>query len=193
MRMEEAKCPYCGATLRSAICSYCGSVIEGFSEEQTYNEYVTKKARKAKITFFNTFFPMIFAVSFGCVPLIMLGQRNMVASFGFEEMTGVFTEFMIFGGVFGLIGLVAAIIVLRSVLSAICVSALGTDYLATVCGYSKSSYTVNNNSVYSVKLLMNRDGERYYIYLDTGMVEKRYMIGSTVTVRNYNNLYKIIE
>ena len=67
----QTHCASCGAAVTTAICPYCGS-LTGLTEEDSYNEYPVLDCKSAKLTFFNTVFPLIFTLSFGLAGGILL-------------------------------------------------------------------------------------------------------------------------
>ena len=105
---EGKKCSNCGAPITTEICPYCHNAT-GLDTATANMEYPVIECKEANIHFWNTAFPMIFAVSFGffgfIIPIVALLEKE-------ENILPIF----LFCSIFGIIGLVAFIISFRSVI-----------------------------------------------------------------------------
>ena len=150
-------CSNCGAPLTSEICPYC-SVETGLDSSDVNMEYPVIECKEANINFWNVVFPMIFAVCFGffgfIFPLIFLFTDN--SNFIFVSL---------FCSIFAIIGVIAFIIGIRSIIRYMKIKLRGKEIDATVYGYMDDNVFLNGRPAQIVKLLISTDdGLKFILY-----------------------------
>ena len=178
---EGRKCSNCGAPITTEICPYCHNAT-GLDTAKANMEYPVIECKEANIHFWNTAFPMIFAVSFGffgfIIPIVALLEKE-------ENILPIF----LFCSIFGIIGLVAFIISFRSVIRYLRVKTNGKEIEATVYGYMNDNVYINNMPAQIVKLLVTtNDGPRFILY-QLGDVKRPYEINSKIKLLVYKDIF----
>lgn len=177
------KCPNCGAPLTTEICPYCQNMT-GLDTATANMEYPAIECKEANINFWNTWFPMIFAVFFGffgfIVPIffIAINAANSVIV-------------LLLCSIFGFIGLVSFIISVKTIIRHYLVKAKGTEIEATVYGYMNDNILLNGSPAQIVKLLVAaKEGPRFILYQlkDT---KHPYKINSKIKLLVYKNIFKV--
>ncbi len=176
-------CPSCGAPAVSEICPYCGTAT-GLNTAEADMEYPVLDCKEATLSFWTVWFPMIFAVAFGIPGIIML----LIAIVGFGE--GIL---FLVGGPFLLIGIVATVLVVRTLLRYIKVKTKGKSIQATVYGYMDDELLINNMPAQIVKLLVQTpNGPRFILY-QLGNTKKPYGINDNIDIMVYQNYFMICK
>ena len=148
-------CPSCGAPVVAEICSYCGTAT-GLNTAQADMEYPVLECKAANMNFWTIGFPAIFAAAFGIPGLIV----TILAAKGFGGMFlfGIGLPFL-------LIGVGAAVFMIRTISRYAKVKRNGKTIQAAVYGYMDDSVLINNRPAQIVKLLVETpDGPRFILY-----------------------------
>ncbi len=178
-------CPHCGAPLTSEICPYCGNKT-GLDTKHTDMEYPSIDCKEANIGFWTVMFPGIFAFTFTwfglCMPIFFI-------------LTGNATEWtekavlVLFGILFGGVGIGAHIVMLRPIISYLRVKLHGKMITGTVYGYLDDNVIMNGAPAQVVKILVQtRKGPRFLLY-QLGRTNRPYQINSKVTLEVYKDMY----
>ena len=181
----EYKCPNCGAAVQSEVCPYCGSHVDIDSQQMPF-EYPIIKCKEGYLSFFNTVFPLIFAVAFGLASVLIL----CLTTSGYQTFPISTAMFSI---PFLLISIVAWAIVIRRLYIHLMLKTKGEEYQAIVYGYVLDDFTVNNVPAQMVKLLLyTKEGPKFLLYR-TGKTYKPYAVNSRIPLIIYRNYVKIDE
>ena len=183
MKLSNKKkyCSSCGAPIVSEICAYCGTAT-GLNTAEADMEYPVLECKAATLNFWTVWFPAIFAGAFGIIGLIML-----IIALVESEWFSIF----LIGLPFLLIGVVAFILMLRTILRYVKVKQNGKVIRATVYGYMDDSVLINNQPAQIVKLLVQTpNGPRFILY-KLGSTIKIYGINDNVDVMVYRNYFLI--
>ena len=145
-------------------------------------EYPVIECKEANIHFWNTAFPMFFAICFGffcfIVSIIAILDNK-------ENLLSIF----LFCSIFGIIGLVAFVIAIKTVFRYIKVKVNGKEIEATVYGYMNDNMYINNMPAQIVKLLVKtNDGPRFILY-QLGDVKRPYEINSKIKLLVYKDIF----
>ena len=129
------KCPNCGAPLTTEICPYCQNTT-GLDTASADMEYPVIECKEAQITFWNVWFPMIFAVSFGffgfVFPIVF-----------FITTPDAAIAVLLASSLFAIIGVVAFIIGIKPVIRNHVIKRKGKEIEATVYGYMDDNLLLN--------------------------------------------------
>ena len=186
--MEEIinkKCPNCGAQITTEVWPYCRN-LTGLDSSQANMEYPVIKCKEANINFWNTWFPMIFAVSFGFfgfifpITFIINNSENVISV-------------VLFSSIFAIIGITALIISLKSIIKYNLVKRKGKEIEATVYGYMDDTLLINEMPSQIVKLrIATNDGPRFILYqlID---VNRPYKINSKIKLLVYKDMFMVKE
>ena len=180
---ENKKCPNCGAPATSEICPYCHNAT-GVDTINANMEYPLIECKEAHINFWNTIFPMIFAMGFGffgfVFPIIfILIDRTVVV------------PIILFSGLFAIVGIVSFIISMKSIIRFNLIKRKGKEIEATVYGYMNDNILLNDSPTQIVKLLVTtKDGPKFILY-QLGDIKHPYKINSKIKLLVYNNLFLI--
>ena len=178
---KQKYCSSCGAPIVSEICAYCGTAT-GLNTAEADMEYPVLECKAATLNFWTVWFPAIFAGAFGIIGLIML-----IIALVESEWFSIF----LIGLPFLLIGVVAFILMLRTILRYVKVKQNGKVIRATVYGYMDDSVLINNQPAQIVKLLVQTpNGPRFILY-KLGSTIKIYGINDNVDVMVYRNYFLI--
>ncbi len=181
--MQTTKCPNCGAPISSEVCPFCGNII-GIGSEDITPEYPVIDCRSAKLSFFTTVFPLIFAFSFG-----FFGFFFPIFFSGMEE--GGMVRLICIP--FAVIGVVAAGITLYSLFKYLIVKALGQDVTGTVYGYVDDSVIINGAPAQKVKILVDtKQGKRFILY-STGGTDQKYAVNSKIDLKVYKKYFLVFD
>lgn len=178
-------CPNCGAPVSTEVCPYCHATT-GISTWQADMEYPVIDCKEANITFWAVFFPMIFAVSFGffgfVIPFFFISE-------GLKTMLTAFLACSLFA----IIGIVALVIALRTIIGYIKVKTKGKEIEGTVYGYMNDNLTINGEHAQIVKLLVNtNEGPRFILY-QLGDIKQPYKINSKIKLIVYKDNFLIVN
>lgn len=180
---QQLYCPSCGAPAVSEICPYCGTAT-GLNTAEADMEYPVLDCKEATLSFWTVWFPMIFAVAFGVPGIIML----LIAIVGFGE--GIL---LLVGGPFLLVGIVATVLVIRTLSRYMKVKTKGKNIQATVYGYMDDELLINNMPAQIVKLLVQTpNGPRFILY-QLGNTKKPYGINDNIDIMVYQNYFMICK
>lgn len=180
---ERKTCPSCGAPVVSEICAYCGTAT-GLHTDAADMEYPVMECKEAVINFWSTVFPLIFAVAFGGAGLIALVIAIKIDTNGVLLLTGI---------PFLLIGIVASVLVLRTVLCYAKVKKHGKRIQAEVYGYLDDNVMLNHQPSQIVKLLVQTpNGPRFILYQLRSTI-KPYGINDCIDVLVYKNYFLICK
>ena len=183
-RINE-KCPNCGAPLTTEICPYCQNST-GLDTATANMEYPVIECKEANINFWNTLFPMIFAVSFGFFGFIM------PIIFISANIPNPIT-IILFCSIFAIVGLVSFIISARTIIKNYIVKAKGKEIDATVYGYMDDNVLLNGIPAQIVKLLVTaKEGPRFILY-QLGDTKRPYKINSKIKLLVYKNIFIVKE
>ena len=187
MKINDIKryCPNCGAPVTTEVCLYC-NVATGLDTRYADMEYPVIECKEANISFWNVFFPMIFAVSFGffgfVFPLVFL-------MIGGLEFLGI----LLFCSIFGIIGIGAFIIGIRPIIRYFSIKRNGQEIEATVYGYMDDNVLLNGVPAQIVKLLVStNDGLKFILY-QLGDIKQPYKINSKIKLQVYKDMFLILK
>lgn len=179
--IESGICQCCGAPITSEICLYCG-MPTGIDTARANMEYPVIECKEAVLTFWNLWFPAIFAISFG-FPGAMVLVLMLMSGQGWTTV--------LFCIPFLLIGIVAAYLVIRVVVRYILVKLRGKKITATVYGYMDDNVFINGVPAQIVKLLIQtQEGPRFIMY-QLGDTKQLYGINTQVHLIVYRNYFMI--
>ena len=176
-------CSNCGAPLTTEICPYCHNRT-GLDTKYTDMEYHVIECKEANITFWNTAFPMIFAVGFGffgfIFPLIFIIAMP-------EEALSV----VLMCSIFAVIGVVAFNSGIRSIIRKAQISSKGKEIEGTVYGYMDDNVILNGQPAQIVKILVTTsDGPKFILY-QLGDTKKPYKINGKIKLTVYKDMFLI--
>lgn len=183
--MRKKHCSNCGAPITSEICPYC-HVKTGLDTKNADMEYPLLECRECHLNFWNLWFPLIFAVSFGffgfIFPLLFLLSSS-------ESIV----EILLFCSIFAIVGVVSFIIVFRNVICYFKVKDKGVEIEATVYGYMDDNIILNGIPAQIVKLLINTDEGLRFILYQLGDTKHPFKINSKIKIIKYEDLFYIPE
>lgn len=181
--ISNKHCSNCGAPITTEVCPYCNA-FTGIDTKYANMEYPVIECKEANISFFNFWFPMIFAVSFGffgfIFPLIFILA-------GSKEALAV----VLICSIFALIGIVSLVIALIPLVRYLLIKNNGKDIEATVYGYMDDNLLINDAPAQIVKLLVStNDGLKFILYQlkDT---KQLYKVNSKIKLRVYKDKFLI--
>ena len=183
--MKEANkhCPNCGAPLTTEICPYCKNAT-GLNTREADMEYPVIECKEANISFWNVGFPMIFAVSFGFFGFIF----PIVAILTMPE-SALFVVLMC--SIFAIIGVVALIIALKTIIRYSTIKTRGQEIEATVYGYMNDNVYLNGLPAQIVKLLVTtKEGPRFILY-QLGDTKQPYKINSKIKLLVHKDIFMV--
>ena len=175
---ELKRCQFCGAPVVSEICPYCGNKTS-LDTATASVEFPVLDCKEAHIGFWNVAFPAIFAVAFGTAGPITLFS-------GSEDKMVYLIALPFF-----LIGLVAAILTIRSIYRNFVRKKNGKKITGTVYGYTDDNIYLNGKPAQIMKILVQSpQGPRFIMYqlMDT---QKTYVVNSTIDLIVYNNYFMV--
>ncbi len=185
--MEKSKvytCSHCGAAVTSEICPYCGSVTN-VNTSDAYMEYPMLNCKEAALGFWTTLFPLIFAVMFTIAGIATL----MVAITGLAEDDSPLV--MLMSVPFLLIGIAAAVIVLKNVIRYITVKSKGKHITGKFYGYTDDNVLINGRPAQVAKILVDTPNGKRFIMYQLGSTDKNIDINSEVNLLVYKNIFMI--
>ena len=180
---EASFCSNCGAPTTSEICPYC-KAYTGIVTAEANMEYPVIECKEGNVTFWNFIFPMIFAFSFG-IPGVFI-PVSVIFVEGFEAL-----PVLMFGSIFGLVGIVAFYIGIKPVVRYFAIKSKGKDIEATVYGYMDDNLLINGNPAQIVKLLVNTDDGNRFILYQLGDIKRPYEVNSKIKLRVYKDMFLI--
>lgn len=177
------KCPNCGAPLTTEICPYCQNTT-GLDTASADMEYPVIECKEAQITFWNVWFPMIFAVSFGffgfVFPIVF-----------FITTPDAAIAVLLASSLFAIIGVVAFIIGIKPVIRNHVIRRKGKEIEATVYGYMDDNLLLNGTPSQIVKLLVTtKEGPRFILY-QLGDIKHPYKINSKIKLLVYKDIFMV--
>lgn len=179
--IEKTECPNCGAPVTSEICPYCNTAT-GINTAAANMEYPVIECKEAHLGFFNTAFPIIFAVGFGFF--------GFVFPIAFAS-TDQFKTVLAMCSIFALISVVAFVIVLRTIIKYSLVKAKGKDINGIVYGYMDDNLLINGGPAQIVKIKVDTDeGPRFILY-QTGDTKQPYKINGLIKLKVYKDIFRI--
>ena len=177
----DGSCPYCQKTINSSSLDF--KIADEFENNRYYREI---ECKEANLTFFNTIFPLIFAIAFG-IPGVFVPLSIYLT----QEQDKMILFFMI---PFGLVSLGASIIFLNSIIKAIIIKLYGKDTIGTVIGYRDDNTVLYNGVPGAIcEILINLNLEKVVLLYQTGGPDMPFPINSKVRVRCYKDLFKIYK
>lgn len=183
--MEKHYCPNCGAPVTSEVCPFCNTTT-GVRSKEIAPEYPVIPCKSAKLSFFKTIFPMIFAVSFGFVGFVVPFFIDKIDSEG-EKVSGfIFLPFAI-------ISVVAAFITLLFMYRYLITQWKGKECSGIVYGYVDDMVTINNVPAQKVKILINTDAGKRFILYSTGTTSRLYQINSRIELKVYKKYFLVMD
>ena len=175
------KCPNCGAPLTTEICPYCHNAT-GLDTTKADMEYPVIECKEASINFWNFWFPMIFAVTFGFFGFIF----PLIFILADPESTLII---ILLCSIFAIVGVSAFIIVIRQVIKNIKVKQKGKEIEATVYGYMDDNILLNGSPAQIVKLLVTtKEGPRFILYQLEDTTHP-YKINSRIKLLAYKDIF----
>ena len=177
------KCPNCGAPITTEICPYCHNKT-GLDTGNADMEYPVIDCKEASITYINTFFMLIFAVS------------GIFAGFVAPIITYInnpdnFITILLLCSIFALMGIVFLVMGLKQIIRYYKVKRKGKEIEATVYGYMDDNMIYNGIPMQIVKLLVHgNEGPRFILY-QLGDTKKPYKINSKIKLLVYNDIFLI--
>lgn len=180
-------CKGCGATVSTEVCPYCGRSTD-VSTADAYLDYPEYKCKSAKLTFFNAGFSAIFGLSFGFFGVLMpvIFADGVPGKNGKLFVIGICIPFV-------LIGIIAFALCFKFLYRFIMTSKAGKEIQGIVYGYANSNYTVNNQSIKTVKILIQTDRGPRYIFYDTQDIKKAYRVNEKVRLKVWKHCFLIME
>ena len=180
----KLNCPNCGGVTSAEVCPYCGTHID-ISTKDISPDYTMKSYKSGKITFWNTGFWSIFAVSFLVIPICIVIPISTEA-----DVSNTFAiTFLI---PFLLVGLGTLFKVISSLYIAISLKLYGKNYSGIVYGYMDDNISYNGVNGQQVKILIENKGMQY-ILLPLESTSKPYPVNSKIKVRIFKKYANIIE
>lgn len=178
---QPKSCPSCGAPVVSEVCAYCGTAT-GLNTAEAVMEYPVLECKEATLNFWTVWFPAIFAASFGIGGLSML----IIAIIVIGDIS-----MLLIGIPFLLIGIVALVLMLRTISRYVKVKRHGKIIRATVYGYMDDNVLINNQPAQIVKLLVHTpNGPRFILY-KLGNTLRPYGINDNIDIMVYQNYFMI--
>ena len=182
---EQKHCPNCGAPITTEVCPYCKN-FTGLDTKNADMEYPVMDCKEAHMNFWNTIFPLIFAVSFGFFGFIF----PIITIINSEDIkTGI--SVLLFCSIFGIIGLAAGVITIRSVLKYTTLKRNGQEIYGTVYGYMNDNMYLNEMPAQIVKILVDTGSGPRFILYQLGDTKKPYKINSKIKLKYYKNIFMI--
>lgn len=181
--IEKNNCPNCGAPITSEICPYCNTAT-GINTAAANMEYEVIECKEARLGFFNTVFPMIFAVGFGFFGFVL---PFALASADNEDITTVLG----ICSIFALIGVIAFIIVLINLSRYLIIKLKGKEIFGIVYGYMDDNLFINGNPAQIVKIKIDTNEGPKFILYQTGDIKQPYKINSQIKLKVYKNIFHI--
>lgn len=181
---NEIICPQCGAPVTTEICPYCNTKT-GLQTKDADSKYPTIDCKEANINFFSVAFPALFAFTFGGFAIAF--------PFIFFNGYGIDAGLIAFCSLFGLVGLVALIFMLRPLLFYLIVKLFGQKADGTVYGYLNANFYINNDPCQIVKILINTDRGPKFILYNLMRSDKPYGINTKVRLQIYKSLCLILK
>ena len=188
MRAETAKCPHCGAPILSEVCQYCGNYIGETETADLTAEYPVLECKEAGISFWDLAFPAIFAFSFGFAGIFSaLILADLPSELGRNDQW-----MRVFPLPFAIIGNIAFIIPVVTIVRYLLVSLKGKEIVGTVYGYMDDTIAYNGVNGQVVKILIDtREGKRFIFYR-LGHTKKTLPLNGKVRIKVYKNLFRIL-
>ena len=186
MEDNVRNCPNCGAPITTEICPYC-KVMTGLDTKDADMEYPVMECKEAVLTFWNTIFPSIFAVSFGGVGILFL---FVMGNIGVDAEDFNYSGFF-FCLPFLLIGLIALLIIIMFLRRFFLVKFFGREIYATVYGYMDDNMLLNDSPAQIVKLLIDTSEGKKFILYQLNDTKKPYKINSNIELIVYKNYFLI--
>ena len=183
--MKNNYCPNCGAPITSEVCPFC-STTTGIRSKEITPEYPVIPCKSAKLTFFKTIFPLIFAVSFGFVGFIVPIFIDKAGREGEKVSIFIFLPFAV-------ISVVAAFITLFFVYRYLITQWKGKACSGIVYGYVDDMVTINNVPAQKVKILINTNAGKRFILYSTGTTSQLYQVNSRIDLKVYKKYFLVLE
>lgn len=184
---EQNHCPNCGAPITTEICPYCNA-FTGIDTKNADMEYPVLDCKEAHLNFWNTIFPLIFAVTFGFTGIIF----PIVFALLSEDIT-ITIATTLGCSIFVIIGIVSAAIVINALIKYNSVKTKGKEIYGTVYGYMNDNIYINEMPAQIVKLLITTDTGPKFILYQLHDTKRPYKINSKIKLKVYNNIFKIDE
>lgn len=193
--MEEDKkqhCQNCGAPVTTEICPYCHA-FTGLQTKEADMEYPVLECKESFINFWNTIFPLMFAIPFGffgfIFPIIFICME--IATSTSEGSIINVLPVLLFCIIPALLSIGAFIITFKSIKRYLIVKKKGEEIYGTVYGYMDDNLYINGSPAQIVKILIeSSEGKRFILY-QTGDTIKPYKINSKIKLIVYKNIFLI--
>ncbi len=185
-------CRSCGAPVTSEICPYCGCRT-GLDTQTANMDYPVLECKEADLNFWTVLFPLIFAVMFGGGGIMVFCSAfDPEIMHGSGEKMGLGSGFMmIFSLPFLLVGIGAAVIVIKRIYRYILIKNRGKIIDAVVYGYANDIVSMNNTPAQVVKLLVDTpEGKRFVMY-QLGKTSRPFGINTTIRLKVYRDCFLI--
>ncbi len=179
-KSSQDSCPYCGAPVTSEICPYCGSKT-WLDTANADMEYPEIECKEAHLNFWNLGFPAIFAFAFG------------IFGFFLPLLTGPAGVVLLVCVPFAIIGLVAAIIVLKNLYYYVTVRSKGRKITGKVYGYVDDNVMLNGTPAQVCKILVHTpEGPRFIMY-QMKRVDHPYKVNSRIDLKVFKDRFTIVN
>ncbi len=184
---KNRTCPQCGAPITSEICLFCGAET-GIQTKDANMEYPVIDCKEATLGFWTVVFPGIFAFTFTWFGLAF--PIFFVLNGDVTELTEKII-LVLFGILFGGVGIGAHAVMLRPIINYIRIKMHGKRISGTVYGYTDDNVIMNESPAQVVKILVNtRKGPRFVLY-QTGQTDRLYPINSKIRLEVYKDMFLI--
>jgi len=179
-------CPNCGAPVTTEICPYCNTKT-GLDTKTADMEYPVIECKEATLTFWNTIFPMIFAISFGLSSPMFITLPWSSS----REISGFFLAFLPGFLIFFTIGAVSLYITLKNVIRYLKIKKNGKEIQGIVYGYMDDNVLLNGSPAQIVKILIDTPKGKRFILYQLGDIKQPYKINSKIIIKVYKDIFMI--
>ncbi len=182
-KTDERTCISCGAPVTTEFCPFCGKATGLDTATAVIPDELD--CIEAHLDFWGTFFPLIFALSFGYAgfgfPFIFWNQISEQPSIGF-----MFIPFMA-------VGIGATIVFVRNIWAYLSVKLFGHPIEGVVYGYANDTVYYNDIPGQVCKLRVStREGYKFIMY-QLKSVKKPYAVNTTIPLKVYKNRFMITK
>ena len=184
-KTSKYTCRHCGAPVLSEICPYCSSRT-GIETEKTPMEYPIIECKEAHLSFWDTAFPAIFAVSFG-----WFGFYMPVFFYKVGEIEETWT--LLFFIPFATVGIAATYIVLSRIWRYITVVLFGKEIEGVVYGFQDDNVLLNGNPAQVAKILLHTPNGPRFIMYQLGNTSRPFKANDRLMIKVYKDRFKIID
>ncbi len=181
---EEITCRFCGAPVRTEICPYCGKPT-GLDTASAPMDYPELGCKEAHLDFWGTWFPLIFALSFGFFGFIF---PLIFSAFGEADLM-----VRLICLPFALISIGAFAILIKNIAMYLSVILFGKEIEGKVYGYADDTVLYNDIPGQVCKLLVTTATGKRFIMYQLKSTNKPYPINTTVTLKVYKDRFLVFD